>query len=173
MLACPTTNLARELESCTRAIHPGRNHLCDKLPVESGSWCQLSLVVNAMFLIVRLLCLNSCCCDSLPIIFTQMLWDGGLWSPHLSTLVSASMADGTLSHIYCFQELLPIVMAVAVWLVIVGKAHIFCHSQNVADGHNHPTAHLLHCLAHLQAQTDCRSRTVHILSRLNIKNERN
>ena len=43
------------------------------------------------------------------------------------------MADGTLSHIHCFQELLPIVVAVAVWLVIVGKAHIFCHSQTVAD----------------------------------------
>ena len=79
------------------------------------SWCQLSLVVNAMFLMVRLNCLSSCCCDSLPIICTQMLWDGGLWSPSLSTLVSAPMADGTLSHIHCFQELLLIVVAVVVW----------------------------------------------------------
>ena len=75
-----------------------------------------------------------------------------------------------------FKELLPIVVAVAVWCHSWSGSYILCHSDNVVavaqvntlHGCDPPTAPLLRCLAYFQAQTDCRIRAVHIPGHLKI-----
>ena len=98
------------------------------------------------------------------------LWVVGCGSAGLSQLVTDPVAGGTSGLL----QLLPIVLAAAVWGHRWAGAYILCHSDNMAavaqvnslhawDG---PTAHLLRCLAFTQA--DCWIRAVHIPGHLNI-----
>ena len=74
-----------------------------------------------------------------------------------------------------FKELLPIVVAAAVWCHTWSGSYILCHSDNVVDvkqvytlhGRDPATAHLLQCLAFFHAQTDRRIRAIHIPGHLN------
>ena len=110
---------------------------------------------------------------------------------HLYTDASGSWGAGALAYpnwlqiqwreellvsSIAFKELLPIVLAAAVWGDRWAGAYILCHSDNMAavaqvnslHARNGPTAHLLQCLAFFQAQADCRIRAVHIPGHLNI-----
>ena len=68
------------------------------------------------------------------------------------------------------KELLPVVIAVAIWGNIYRRRIILCHCDNAAvvsqvnwlHARDPQASHMLRCLAYLQALYDCRLRAVHV-----------
>lgn len=101
-------------------------------------------------------------------------WGCGAWAP--PNWIQVQWPSGTDLGSIALKELVPIVLATAVWGPQWAGRSVLCHSDNVAvvaqlnslHAHDPKACNMLRCIAYFQTQFDFRLQSVHIAGTRNV-----